>query len=199
MRPITAEDRVKSRYIPKDSALIEEPSGLGTVYVYTRETPSGRRYAAIGYRGTAAKSDFHYTFKTDAEVDAYIEKWFKSLSEYKDSVADRRAEYNKPHTFQVGDIVTYSWGYDQTNVDWFRVTRTTAHYVWLKPVASHLIPDEGCGPMSGKESLALDENCKPIDLDKQETKHKASGTYISMRHGCGSLLTGSPEYTSWYA
>ena len=36
--------------------------------------------------------------------------------------------------FQIGDIFYTSWGYDQRNVDFFEVVRTTAKTVWLQPI-----------------------------------------------------------------
>jgi hypothetical protein len=57
-----------------------------------------------------------------------------------------RENYDQPYTLKVGDIITNSWGYDQTNVDCYRIARTTAHFVWLKPIAAHV---EENGFMSG--------------------------------------------------
>lgn len=192
----------RTRWIPEDATPIEEP-GLGVVYVYPYNAPQGGRYfGVVAYREKAIKSDFCYIYKTDAEVDRKVAAFFDGIRQHKQMVKDRRDEYNKPHTFKVGDIITNSWGYDQTNVDWYRVTRTTEHYVWLKRVAANLQHDEGAGPMSGHERLALDENLKPIDLDEErypETKHKATGDAVTMRHGTGSKWTGQSEYRSWYA
>ncbi len=195
---VTDEQLRAMRYIPKNSTPIEEP-GLGIVYVAPSSTRPGY-YHAIGYVGTAGKSAFNYIFKTDLELDAYVDKFFAGLLAHQQFVKDRRIEYNKPHTFKVGEIITNSWGYDQTNVDWYRVSRTTEHYVWLVPVCANLYASDGCSPMSGTESVTLDENLKPIDKENgQETKHKATGDYCSMKYGSGSRYTGGSLYTSWYA
>lgn len=191
------------RWIPKNALPITEP-GLGVVYVYPYANPVHEtekpRYGVVAYREKARKSDFHYTYRSDAEVDRKIEEFFNNIRAHKAVVAERREKEFAGHSFHVGDIVTNSWGYDQTNVDWYRVSRTTKNYVWLIPVCARLIPSEGCGPMSGQESLAIDENLKPIDAtDAKETKHRASGDYVTMRHGCGSKHTGGQEYVSWYA
>lgn len=188
----------RTRWIPKDSLPIEQ-EGLGVVYVYPIDGREGKVYGAIAYAFKRTKADWHHIYKTDAKLDVAIEEWFNRLRGHLQHVKTMRAEYNKPHNFKVGDIVTNSWGYDQTNVDWYRVTRTTEHYVWLKPVAATLQTDEGAGPMSGYERLALDENLKPIDLDKPEQKHKASGNGVTMKYGVGSKWTGESQYSSWYA
>ena len=37
------------------------------------------------------------------------------------------------HDIQPGDVFVESWGYDQTNVDAYEVTRVTAHMVEIQP------------------------------------------------------------------
>lgn len=190
---------VTSRYIPKGSMPITEDD-LGTVYVYRFVGRDGKpRYGAVAYLPKAIRNSWHYTFKTDLQLDSQIENWFKNLRAHKALVAERRAKQFAGHNFKVGDIVTNSWGYDQTNVDWYIVKRVSKSYVWLKGVSSELVTDEGCGPMSGVESLRLDENLKPIESEKPATKHQASGDYVTMRHGCGTKWTGDKKYSSWYA
>ncbi len=36
----------------------------------------------------------------------------------------------------VGDIAYSSWGYDQTNIDYYQVVKVSAASVWLRPVAA---------------------------------------------------------------
>lgn len=186
-----------TRYIPKNSLPIEE-EGLGVVYVYPTTTPrSGICYGIVAYREKAIHSDFHIACKTDADVDKKIAAFFDGIRQHKQLVADRRTKDFAGHTFNVGDIVTNSWGYDQTNVDWYAVTRTTKNYVWLRPICAEV---EQTGFMSGTESPRLDENLKPILAERGlETKHRASGSHVTMRHGCGSKWTCDKKYSSWYA
>lgn len=191
---VTNEQLRAMRYVPKNATPIAEDGGV--VYVYPYNAPmGGRYYGVIAYRGNAHKSEFHYTYKTDAQVDKKIAEFFQSIRDHKKRVADRRAQDNAGHTFKVGEIVTNSWGYDQTNVDWYAVTRITKNYVWLRPVCAEL--ESATGAMSGKEALVLDANLKPIFTEKGvETKHKASGDYVTMRHGCGSRYKGGSLHSS---
>ena len=46
------------------------------------------------------------------------------------------------HNLKTGDHLSYSWGYDQTNIDYFIVTRTTAKSVWIVPVDSMVVESE---------------------------------------------------------
>jgi len=57
-----------------------------------------------------------------------------------------------PHVADVieaGAILFSSWGYDQTNVDYYMVTRTTKASAWIVPMSSH---EEQTGFMSGQAS-----------------------------------------------
>lgn len=57
-----------------------------------------------------------------------------------------------PHvatTIEPGAILYSSWGYDQTNVDWYMVTRTTRASAWIVPMSAH---EEQTGFMSGQAS-----------------------------------------------
>jgi len=44
---------------------------------------------------------------------------------------------------EVGDIFVSSWGYDQTNVDFYQVTRLTAQSVEVRAIASELVSGDG--------------------------------------------------------
>jgi hypothetical protein len=194
--------RKLSRWIPENSTVVKEKSGLGIVFVYRKNMPlKGERIVAVAYRGNAAKPSFHYCYKDAAAVDQAIRKFFSGLKQHRELVSKRRTESYKPHTFKVGDIITNSWGYDQTNVDWYRVARTSKSYVWLQPIAGRT---EETGFMSGNSTPHVEtasENPEQWgfkDLKKPAEKHLASGDYISMKYGCGKKWNGEKVYESWY-
>lgn len=41
------------------------------------------------------------------------------------------------HSLVVGDVLESSWGYEQTNVDFYQVTRATPKTVLLRPISAH--------------------------------------------------------------
>jgi hypothetical protein len=43
---------------------------------------------------------------------------------------------------EVGMILASTWGYDQTNVDFYEVTKVTAKTVTLRPIKSRRVEDE---------------------------------------------------------
>ena len=166
------------------------------LYIIQTRTVDGRHFPVFDQNGSLSA---WISNRRACQQWTRPEAFFDGIRQHKKSVADRRQKQYAGHNFNVGDIVTNSWGYDQTNVDWYLVKKTSKAYVWLKPIAAQLIPDEGSGPMSGYESISLDEHLEPIESDKPATKHQASGDYVSMSYGCGSKWTGQQKYSSWYA
>jgi hypothetical protein len=190
--------RLASRYVPENAIPIEHPQGFGIAYVYR----IGERYGARGFRGTAAKPDFHYAFRTIEKAHDHIEDWFSSLSAWKERVRQYRKHSFEPHTFKVGDVVTNSWGYDQTNVDWYRVVKTSDHFVWLQPICGHT---EETGFMSGRSEPQMDvTGDDPTKWGFKSSgakieRHKAYGSNVCMKYGSGSKWSGETKYASWYA
>lgn len=45
--------------------------------------------------------------------------------------------------FEVGDILVESWGYDQTNIDFYQIVRTSEKSVWIKEIAARQISSNG--------------------------------------------------------
>lgn len=45
----------------------------------------------------------------------------------------------------VGDVLQSSWGYEQTNVDFYQVTRATPKTVLLRPISAHREQGEASG------------------------------------------------------
>ena len=204
MKRLSAEYRLSQRWFPRGAMAVTHPEGLGVAYVAPWDN-SGR-WQVVAYRGSSGKRDFNFTYKNRAAAEEKVKSWFESLGAHREMIQNRRADYGKPHNLKVGDVITNSWGYDQTNVDWYRVARTSTHYVWLKPIAANV---QETGFMSGSSTPHVDTSNPDSsqwgfrDLDKPEEKHKAtSGTYgdsVTFEFGSGSKWDGKEKYASWYA
>jgi hypothetical protein len=53
-------------------------------------------------------------------------------------MAETEVRYNDGA--DVGDVLVSSWGYDQTNVDYYKVTRRTEASVWLVKIGQKHVP-----------------------------------------------------------
>src|SRR5207245_2848035 len=97
---------------------------------------------------------------------------------------------------KVGDILSTCWGYDQTNVEFYAVTRVSGRRTWIREIAADY---EQTGFMSGKTWPSM-----PIRFVGEETMHIAqgqgtSGAGIKIQHHYAHLETGREHYTSSYA
>lgn len=161
------------------------------------------RYYAKGWSGPKAKKPFAYfAFLNEASRD----KWITDQKAAKDRTEEYRAQRKADESakleemraqLKVGDILAYSWGWEQTNVDFFEVVaRKGAGTVVLREIASELVKDSGCGAMSGyvtPKPGAFLQNEKPI-----EKRITAYG--VTMDHGIATPTEpGKKHYCSWYA
>ena len=97
------------------------------------------------------------------------------------------------HTFKVGDILNSSWGYDQTNVTFYQVTRVTAASVELATLRSQSTPEQGF--MTAYKTPLPGE----FTSDKRFMR-RASGKGVRITdYEYAYPWDGKPERYSWYA
>jgi len=107
---------------------------------------------AIAFAGKANKPLWYHTFHSDAERDKHIQSTIagrQSRMQYKQKVQQERRDYQ--HDFKVGDILSGSWGYDQTNREFAIVTAVKGKQVAIREIGSkvdhsgqgvdYLVPD----------------------------------------------------------
>jgi hypothetical protein len=104
--------------------------------------------------------------------------------------------------YDVGDIVDESWGYDQTNIDFYRIVKRTAKTIWLE--RRYTIVVEAGGPSGDKviPGAAMDpeDDWRPRGADGliRRKLHfgrdgKPSGTSV-LGHGWAKTWSGKPKY-----
>lgn len=143
-----------------------------------------------GWAGRARKPAFFYRFPTQEKAEAHVAEWLEGLNDWAERQKARRAEsqaVDAREFWTVGDVGEYSWGYDQTNVDFFQVTRVSRASVWIRPIGSassdHGQPGGGvCQPRRGRFT---GEECR-----------KRGGQSLSMDHGILAKWDGKACYTS---
>ena len=103
----------------------EIPEGTDlAVWRYEGQTRGGPRYYAIAFAGKQGKPLWHHAFRSEAERQRYIDQTIESRKgtlERKQKQQQERSQFK--HEFNVGDILVSSWGYDQTNYDYYEVTK----------------------------------------------------------------------------
>lgn len=127
-----------------------------------------------------------------------------------------RALFQNP--YKVGDILHHSWGYDQTNCDFYQVVEVKKASVVLRKIGATTVPgSEGFmseSLMPEKDAFitkgfqALTKHDKYITPDNPTITKRVSfyvkddktlRYFVPTPYGWCDLWDGKPEYHSWYA
>lgn len=188
-------NKMMGRYIPEGSRAIEFPEVNAVAYVHEVSREGfGARYYMVAYSGKRNKPDANYSFKSAEARDKAVADWadgLKRCAEYKAKMkADR---ISKPVSLKVGDIVHTSWGYDQTNVDFFEVVRLVGKSsVGIRKVSAEI---EATGYASGNCTA---ESGKYVGEEK--VCRVRDGSTVVNADGMGHYAwIGSKARASWYA
>jgi len=133
---------------------------------------AGGKCGAIAYHGKAERHDFWFNFKDEARRERKIREHFEWRRAHAKRQAERRAEKAaaraKGHGCEVGHIFYSSWGYEQTNIDWYEVIalvgKSSVKVRKISAVIDHDMHDQGsCSPRAG--AFVGPEMVKRIDRD----------------------------------
>jgi hypothetical protein len=172
---------------------------FGRLKILCYESADGTPYVKI-WTGKSKRPQ-HYRFTSAQRRQEYIDgaKASEIVSERHRAkrVAERdQSQAAMAEQLQVGTLLCYSWGYDQTNVDYFQIVKRSGRSVWIRPIGSREVPGSDHGGMSNRVMPARDKF-----LDDKPPIRKLIGPYgISMDFGSASpVADDEAHYQSWYA
>lgn len=178
-----------TRYPNTQYALDFKRPKLG-IEIYTKE--SNGQISAQFFGGRRSNPDYHYRFGGPDTFEAFKERYISDLESHAEAVAARKKDAQKPHTLKPGDILSCSWGYEQTNIDFYLVTQTIGtRTIEIQEIGSHI---EETGFMSGRST--------PDTIRRGKiTRHRvAADNAVKINsYQRAHLWDGKPEYNSWYA
>ncbi len=164
---------------------------------FARSEVDGRPYAKA-WRGKGRKPYANYYFRTIERR----EEWITEQKADADSREEDRANRAKARAvqtaemaekIQVGTILHYSWGYDQTQCEYFQVIIKKSRTVTICRIASETV--------EGSENFMSDRRRPVPDRFVGEPVRKRIGAY-GISFSCGSASPTEPDkahYCSWYA
>lgn len=125
------------RYIPEGYNLVINDTDLA-VQVYFKDftNDAGKQLiCGLCFVGRAVKPTWQYRFRDAAQRDAEVAKTFEWVKRRADHKAAKKAELASiKHDVKVGDIFKSSWGYDQTNIDFYEVIAVTGKSVTVSEI-----------------------------------------------------------------
>lgn len=107
-------------YIPNGALAVADKQSDAVAYLKTGT--SGRPIAVL-FSGKRAKPDYHYNFSTEAQREQFVKTFFEGRQKTLARKVEQRKERKATtRSLAVGDVLHTSWGYEQTNVEFFQVT-----------------------------------------------------------------------------
>lgn len=176
------------RWVPEGAQALTRP-GLNAVVYLTGEK------SALAYRGRARKSAWNFGFTSTSDRDQYIERYFESLQRLEAPKRERAEALAAFRTsLKAGDILFGTWGYEQTNVDYYQVLEVipSGRSVRICKLRSAR-QERGIGAMSGVEVPI------PDAFDGQPmVKRVTPGERCKLDRASLSKWDGRPVLCSWY-
>ena len=167
------------------------------------------RITKIETKSQFPKPLVNYYFLSEEKRNEFLDSYLKSMelqqlkkAEQKKKKAEIQANLNQLHSFAVGDIFYDSWGWEQTNIDFYQITEVKGKTVCMRPIASEHEYRKGFSSMSGfvkpvKDSFTGEAITKRIMF--LMGSDNTTQFYLKSRHGWISQYDGKPLYCSWYA
>ena len=120
---------------------------LGRREITKFDMDGGRVFVGIKVNGRISHRN-SFAFPTDVAADEYIgqirEQEAKKNGEQaakRGRLAELKAAWVNP--YKVGDLLNYSWGYDQTNQEFAQIVAVGARSVTIREIAGHSIRATG--------------------------------------------------------
>ena len=103
------------------------------------------------------------------------------------------------HNLKIGDILWTSWGWEQTNIDWWEVVAVpSGKSVKVRQLNDHVVE---AGFMSGPSTPVIGSyKSHEVKLVRPKfNPYNGVGMSIKIDYGYGTKWDGSPRRCSWYA
>lgn len=194
----TPNQEQQIEYLKQKGAHIDTFESL-TICTYIT-TIRGKEYpAAVIFRGKSKKPLLEGYFSQGWEVFAnrildIKEAELDQIERDRKYQAEKKARYEKACAeIKVGDIYYNSWGYEQTNVDFYLVTgRPSKCFVELTPIGMTTVgePTSWCS-----DRVIANPDAKIGDPERR--KINAYGGISLGRHYSASKWDGRPTHRSW--
>lgn len=157
-----------------------------------------------------------YGYSEEAKVRAAISG--EATTAAQKPAKSKKATATPNHSVKVGDLFYTSWGYEQTNVNFFQVVELVgASSVRVREVSPELIEEEAVSPMSADRRYKLPEEGEMLpasahpsfieDNDRGDLRRVKTGGYYGDCFKVGKpnyhqeiahRYEGGTVYVSWY-
>lgn len=174
---LPAEVRDKQPFIPEGTDLA----------IWTWEDPKGRPHA-ICFQAKQNKPLWNFYFGSESQRQHRIDETVKSRREslaYKQKQVDEKKNYQ--HPYKPGDVFYTSWGYDQTNVDFYEITDVRGKILVVRAIGSKVVRSDDIGSYENVVAVPGKFVGPPLRVSPSPHGVKIEGHY-------GHLWDGKPKH-----
>lgn len=143
---------------------------------------------AIAFQGKGQKPLWRTRFRNDVERQRYVDETItnrtRGLAAKGERAATRKAFR---HTLAVGDVIYTSWGYDQTNVDFYQVVGVKEQSVVIRKIG-------GCTTEHGEGGSDRVAAAKGEFIGPPMIKRVAEGNEVKVGNHYAHPWSGAPVY-----
>jgi hypothetical protein len=166
--------------------------------LYKKETPKGK-YSNF-------KVIEHVVFDTIEKAEVYINKLIDLIEKRAQERKEAKEAYKKANNdlkasqfYTVGDIIYNSWGYEQTNINYYQVIKVTDKKIMIEEIEQQQVT---------RSLYSHGMACLVEPIKNAFINNKNGSFMLTVRPG-GSLIGGAscfhfskydgrPKYCSWY-
>tara|TARA_S200000501_G_scaffold145391_1_gene137274 strand:+ start:182 stop:781 length:600 start_codon:yes stop_codon:yes gene_type:complete len=144
---------------------------------------------AVAWSGKRSKYDWYFRFRDKKQMDKYISDYFCKLEDKARLKIESKEQKKKDKleffdSIQIGDIFVDSWGYDQTQNEFYKVTK--------KLKASIKVVKIGSKTVANYTSALLVEPVPDAVISEEITKVPQDGYIATRSFSCALPWNGKP-------
>ncbi|UOF78924.1 hypothetical protein [Caudoviricetes sp.] len=178
--------------LPSDAQVYANEDGV-VIYKYT----SRKGYLSLmAFIGRTNSPSLHKSYLSEEDCKKAFGNIIENVRNRSIRKNESKARQIQPSTLIVGDILVSSWGYEQTNVDFYQVTKIIGkRTVEIREIATS---SEYVSGMSTMSDYAMP--VKDSFISGPEKKVVTNGSTISFSsYRSAYKWDGRKQYRSWYA
>lgn len=188
-------DAARAIYYPNSAVRVEYPEAGAVAFLYPH--PANGQPCVTMFAGRKSKPTLRYAYASAERRDSAIKAVLDALICRVGVKKDRAAAARRPHRWEKGLILVASWGYEQTNVDYYELVDVPSPcYVILQEIGAPLARGEE-GFMCGK---AVPDPTSKIGKPFRRKVNMGNNTGSIVISSCVTACPwdGKERYSSWY-
>jgi hypothetical protein len=162
----------------------------------TQETPKAKYFKT--------KTLYNYVFKSLEEAEKYANSYINRISanlESRQNELNKKRELNKNISasdfYKVGDVICNSWGYEQTNVEFYQVIKVGQKSIEIKEIYQKTVQGSeafmSCSVLPDIDNFKENGDSYTLRVKHEGRLSNPKSFYYMFKH------KGNPQYNSWYA